>query len=295
MDLFNTKSSASHLRLYAIYRGKQMTDTWERALDAYAYPVNLEDYELAGDFPLGWFEDTLSKGDRSETIAFEDRFRREAQTHIEAWYEVIFWKLYSFGMSRDNLTSQVLNRVFYSGVPEIIRTMRARKASPEQIKDIAEIFDYDEENAEKTIEITGELLWDKCWHYIENPSLESFQGFRDILFKTNAVATAATFPAFLKPEDFPMVDRQVARWARRNGLEHSFESCGGPSLITYPRLGEKPLTDRDWGFVQSWIEWCRFAAGRLNDLTERNWRARDVEMAVFTAQRKSMPLEPLTM
>ena len=272
---------------------KQITDTWERALRAYAYPVDLAKYEAAEDFP-GWFEDNLSKGYRSETIAFEDKFRREAKTHIEAWYEVIFWKLYSSGMSRNRITSGVVDKVVDASARGLIKCLRDEGVSPETVRQFTEFLGYNEnEDFEKIITITTERLWDKCWLYIENPNLESFQQFRDILFKTDAIATAATFPAFLKPDDFPMVDRQVARWARQNGAEHTFESCGGPSLVTYAGLGESPLKDRDWAFVQSWVEWCRFAAHRLNDLTTRHWRARDVEMAVFTAQRNKMRLEPL--
>ena len=73
-----------------------MVRTWQHALDEYRYPVNLSDYEFATSEGPGWFELNLSKGDRVETIGFEKRFRGKAQTHLEAWYEVVFWKLFQF-------------------------------------------------------------------------------------------------------------------------------------------------------------------------------------------------------
>ena len=280
-----------------------MVETWEQALKAYRYPVNLAKYESAAAEPPGWFEQNLSKGDRSETITFENRFRSQAQTHIEAWYEVVFWKNYSFGIVRDERTVGVMYRVYLSGALRQLKVIKERgeidKSLDEMIEEIDldrtffKEFGYNRVDADKDVEITAERLWDKCLLYIEKPSLESFQAFRNILFKNKVIATAATFPAFLKPDDFPMVDRQVARWARENGTVHDYAGCGGPTLVTRPDLGERVLTDRDWDFVQSWIEWCRFTAERLTDLTGSHWRARDAEMAVYTAQTKRRTLEPL--
>ena len=270
-----------------------MTDSWTRALKEYAYPVDLAKYELAGDFPLGWFEQELSKGDRTETIAFENRFRGKAQNHIEAWYEVIFWKYYSFDPFRDEQTSERVGHVTASKAPEIIKLIEDAGTSEELVNQAAQFFGYNRQGTEEVIEITPARLWDNCWDFIENPSLQSFQAFRDILFKTDVIATAATFPAFLKPDEFPMVDRQVARWARANGTAHGYADFGSPTLVTRPTLGDGVLRDRDWDFVQSWIEWCRFTAERLTNLTGSHWRARDVEMAVFTAQRNDLTLEPL--
>ena len=270
-----------------------MTDSWVRALQEYSYPVDLADYELAGDFPLGWFERNFSIGDRRETIAFENRFRDNAHSHIEAWYEVIFWKYYSFDAWRDEQTSRRVSRVLESGAPGIIAVLQERGADKELVDQVARAFNYDTQGIEEVLEITSERLWERCWAYVENPSLETFRAFRGILFKTDVIATAATFPAFLEPDDFPMVDQQVARWASAYGYEHSYEGFGGPILVTHPTLGRGVLKDRDWDFVQSWIEWCRFSAELLTERTGVHWRARDAEMAVYTAQKKSMILEPL--
>ena len=65
-------------------------------------------------------------------------------------------------------------------------------------------------------------LWLACTNYIENGNLESFRALRRKLFDSPVVATAATFPAFICPERFPMVDRQITRWASENSHLHRY-------------------------------------------------------------------------
>ncbi|MCY4654355.1 MAG: hypothetical protein OXC95_14470 [Dehalococcoidia bacterium] len=241
-----------------------MPDTWEDALKAYRYPVDLSKFGGAEDYP-GWFETKLQKGDLAETLKFEDRFRDMAPNHLEAWYEVVFWKLYSNPLVRNKITSGVIDEL-------------------------------EEGN------ITANILSVLCGLYMKNNANipqndhELFAAFRKMMINGDGIATAATFPAFFDPQNFPMVDRQVARWARLNGTQHSYAGCGGPELVIYPGLGESVLRDGDWAFVESWYKWCRFTADRLSELSARNWRARDVEMAVFTVQRNetsNVKLNPL--
>ena len=280
-----------------------MAKIWQHALDEYRYPVNLANYEDGPAEAPKWFDLNLLTGDRAETIDFEDRFRSKAQNHIEAWYEVVFWKNYSIPPSRQNIISRVMYRVFLSNAESILRTIEQRGNTDKSLEEMIEQIDldaefsaefgYDRNDADEESIITAERLWERCLRYVDGPSLESFQVFRDTLFKTKVIATAMTFPAFLRPDIFPMVDVQIARWANTNGTDHDYRSQGGPSLVTHSSLGNSILTDKEWPFVQSWIEWCRFTARVLSDLTGCQWRARDVEMAVFTAQRETLPLEPL--
>ena len=143
--------------------------------------------------------------------------------------------------------------------------------------------------------VSPDELWSACTDYIENGSKESFEALRRKLFRSG-VAVAATFPAFICPERFPMVDRQVTRWASKNGHLHRYSGVGGPDLECVPALKQGVLTESHWQFIQSWIAWCRFTARELSQRTGFAWRARDVEMAVFTAQRSRsrLPLTPLT-
>ena len=229
-------------------------ETWERALESYRYPVDLTGFRDAQQHP-GWFDRNIA-GNRTETMSFETRFRGQAHDHLEAWGEVVFWKLFSSGKGRAAKRTAAL---LGSGV------------APAD-------------------------LWSSCADYIANPSLESFRAFRCMLFTQPVVATAATFPAFIYPEKFPMVDTQITRWARKNGGEHGYSGVGGPDLECVPELlPGAVLRESHWRFVESWIAWCQFTAGILSQGTGRVWRVRDVEMAVFSAQRRDdLTLKPLT-
>ena len=197
----------------------------------------------------------MSPGDPVQTRAFETRFRQQAPFHLEVWAEVVYWKLYTMGIARNRTTRRVLD----SGV------------LPDE-------------------------LWSACTDYIENGTQESFRKFRSKLFTSSGVATAATFPAFICPERFPMVDTQITRWASKNGHLHRYSGIGGPDLECVPVLKSgEVLQDQHWPFVESWIGWCRATAGKLSQRTGFEWLARDVEMAVFTAQpsprRNNPPLK----
>ena len=106
----------------------------------------------------------------------------------------------------------------------------------------------------------------------------------------------STFPAFICPERFPMVDTQVTRWASENSSAHRYSGVGGPDLECVPELRPGAvLRESHWRFVETWIAWCQFTAAILAQRTGRTWRARDVEMAVFYAQKShNLTLRPLT-
>lgn len=125
----------------------------------------------------------------------------------------------------------------------------------------------------------NELL-DLCEAYVHRPTLGNFQEFRRCIVKTDVVATAATFPAFLRPDLFPMVDTQTALWASQNRWAR---------IAGVPKIGKGVLYERHWEYVKSWIRWCYNTA----ELLGSDWTPRDVEMAVFTAQRSGRNLPQL--
>ena len=223
---------------------------WLTAREKYRYRVDLAQFPGAREHPNSF---DLKIESRSETMRFEDRFREHAGQHLNAWGEVVFWKLYTTRVARNKTTRQVLE----SRVP------------PDE-------------------------LWWACANYIQRGDLESFRVLRSKLFTTPVVATAATFPAFICPEKFPMVDRKVTRWARENGHLHRYSGVGGPNLECVPELHPGiVLNESHWPFVESWFAWCRFTARRLSKRTRSAWRARDVEMAVFEAQIRQLRLTPV--
>ena len=220
-----------------------MPHGWQKALDSYRYPVRLSDFQDAQKH-TDWFEYNTGDGARSRTMEFEDRFRELGPYHLEAWYEVIFWKMYSQRGAASRRSQTVIGNIKASGTS------------------------------------AGEL-WDLCHNYIQRPCLRTFRPFRSKFAKTTALATAATFPAFICPELFPMVDTQVAKWVQANGARHG--------IFPSPKLKGTVLHENDWDFVQAWIDWCQYTAGILNQRTDQRWRARDVEMAVFAVQPSDLP------
>jgi hypothetical protein len=234
-----------------------MPQSWIHALNAYRYPVKLSDFSNAGNYP-GWFENETGSGDRDATEAFEDRFRKLAPQSIEAWIEVVFWKLHSMPLVRNGTTRQVAEHFVALG-------------------------------------ITADRVYTACLAYTERPDRPHFDTFRQLFgFRTESIAVVATFPAFLRPKDYPMADRRTAKWVQVELNAHNAMDVAGPHLITPPFLNRHGtvLTMADFEYMQSWVAWCRRMARRLSEQTNRQWRARDVEMAVFYAWGDRGPQHP---
>lgn len=226
-----------------------MPTTWQEALQSYRYPVALGNFQGAPNFP-GWFAFDLGEGDRTQTIAFESHFKERAQTSLAPWLEVIFWKLYSQPGRRNQTTCRVASHFLDQSV------------SPRS-------------------------LWQGCMSYIKTPTKETFKSFQKLFgFRSQAIAVAATFPAFLNPVSYPMVDTRIAKWVGACMDEHNEVDNAGPQLIRPPFLNAKNrtvLTLSDFEFMQCWIKWCAHIAYKLTNRTSFSWRARDVDMAVFFA------------
>jgi len=225
-----------------------MAITWTESLSAYRYPVTLGSFEDAHRY-RGWFNFNLALGDRANTLEFESHFRRHASEAIEPWLEVVFWKLYSQPARRNTLARRVACHFQDTG-------------------------------------LSPRFLWDACSRYIENPTKENFELLRRCFgFRSKAIAIAATFPAFLNPASYPMVDTRIAKWVRRCLPFHNAADSSGPQLIRPHFLegSQTVLTMNDFDFAKSWIHWSRHTAQKLSNSTSIAWRARDVEMAVFWA------------
>jgi hypothetical protein len=237
----------------ALKRGKTllMPDSWTRALNLYCYPVDLGGYQRRNEFP-GFFEILIS-GDRNSTIAFENHFRENAPNNIAAYFEVVFWKLFSFPLVRQGSTNRIVDYV-------------------------------------RNYDIKPNVLWDAVLQFIENQNIDNLKNIRKKLgIKARVLAITLTFPALACPEKIPMIDRQVARWVNLNSVNHSINT-----KKTLTNFNNMIIMDNDFNSYLNLIEWCKEIAEVLTSLSKQQWRARDVEMAVFTAQRNNLPLNPLT-
>ena len=230
-----------------------MPRTWSTALSRYRYPVRLSDYKRASEFP-GYFRRDIS-GDRASTIDFEDYFRASSEHAIEPYVEVAFWKLCG------------QKKRFEARVNDLVDHLWGQGVTASELRCAVDLF-------------------------VAKPTKTNLSVMRALLdIKTPVLALALTYPAFVRPDQFPMVDTNTARWVSANAEIHSKSAA---KKLTPFEGGRSPLQDNDFANYLNWVHWCRETAVILTDRTDIQWRARDVEMAVFAAARQGLTLNPLT-
>ena len=199
---------------------------------------------------LDYFERTLP-GDRASTIAFEERYRKRASSDIAATLEVVYWKMYSYQGQRDRRTRIIAETI--------------------------------EENGTTPLELDSAVQ-----RFAKHMDRVHLQDLRDLLgLKSKVLALALTFPAFASPDTIPMVDIQIARWVNDN---HEAHSRNRENRLTPFRLNYTSLQDNDFESYLNWVAWCGEMSDILSECTKMEWRARDVEMAVFTAKKNGLEL-----
>lgn len=224
---------------------------WWMRLSSYNYPVNLNHFAGRNRYP-NYF--TLEPNNRISTMQFEDHFRQalmSSELNIAPFLEVIYWKMYSQG--REIKEKQTTNMEAFLST-DVSKSVVLKK----RILNFAS--DLSRENATHLISACG--------------------------FKTDVIATAFTFPAFYRPDLFPMVDTRVAKWVNHNLAKKNLRN---EKLIPF-QMKFSSLRMEDFDAYQCWIEWCREKAFLLNELQPKvNWRPRDVEMACFSDITYKLP------
>jgi hypothetical protein len=229
-----------------------MPQSWTTALSRYKYPVNLTSYERASEFP-GFFTRSIP-GDRASTMEFEDYFRASSAHSIEPYIEVAFWKLCGKKKRFEGRVNTLTDHLGGQGV-------------------------------------TASELRCAVDRFLEKPTKPNLSVLRALLgIKADVLALALTFPAFVDPALFPMVDNNAARWVKRH---HADFSRNSEHSLTPFRLNYTSLRYNDFENYLNWVYWCRETAEILTCRTDVEWRARDVEMAVFTTEREGLSLNPL--
>lgn len=230
-----------------------MPNTWVNVLKQYKYPVKLSDYDYSNKHQN--FFDLEIMGDRKSTIQFEKRFR-ENSDKIDAWCEVIFWKLYSQG-GRAEINTKLC-------------------------------WDYWRDK-----DITGKDLRTAAEIFIKKQDKSSLKEYKYLWpFTSGAITILITHISFLKPEEFPMADSRIAKWVNQQYISNIFNRCVPcEHQLIKPNCKISGINLSDFEFYIHWISWTRYMATKLTEETDIKWRARDVEMAVFTAQGNNPPLE----
>jgi len=205
--------------------------------------------------------DMKIKGDHESTVAFENYFRENMKNSIEVYYEVIFWKYFSQPQFRQVGAGRIVEYIEERGVDA--------KSMHQAIQD-----------------------------FTKAPSIRNLKNIRRLLgISTRVLAVPLTLVSFYDPISFPMIDNVVAKWVNRNFDEYSQNKT---SPLTPFDKKYTSLQDNDFDHYINWKNWCCEMAKVLNEKTNYLWRARDVEMAIFTYERlrkrdprDTLPLNPL--
>ncbi len=178
----------------------------------------------------------------------------KAPNNTASFFEVVFWKLYSQGNTRQRHTNRIV--------------------------------DFVQKNS-----IMPDKLGDAIQRFIASQNITNLERIRELLgIKTNVLAVPLTLPALACPEMIPVIDRQVAKWVNHNAAHHNINR---DNQLTPFKMNYTTLMQNDFSNYLNWVSWCQEVAHVLSELTIKEWRPRDVEMAIFTAQRNRIILNAL--
>lgn len=256
---------------------KIMPQTWMKARKLFSFEYDLRKYDNAQgrqqrldyrnkhkDIELdvanhkGFFQ--LYGNDLSSNTALEVHFQQHAKTTLEAYYEILFWK------------TQMVFRA-----SRMINNLRDNNTSASDLFAAGESF-------------------------IEKLDQESFANFTKLCgISGSGLAVPSAILCFINPKKMPIVDMWVARWVNVNHRNYEglaeFEDFNQQCIHKQEIIAANALTERanrrtkpqpivrmnDFEAYRKWVLWTRKFAGTLTVHTKTNWRARDVEMAVFAA------------
>jgi len=201
------------------------------------------------------------RGDHESTVAFEDYFRENMKDSVEVYYEVVFWKYFSQPQFRQVGTGRIVEHIEERGVD-------------------------------------AKSLYQSIHDFTEDPRIRNLKKIRWLLgISSRVLAVPLTLVSFYDPSSFPMIDNVVAKWVNRNYEEHSGNRT---HKLTPFDMKYTSLQDNDIENYINWKNWCCEMANALTEKAGILWRARDVEMTIFTYERNRkknpnnvLPLNPL--
>lgn len=122
------------------------------------------------------------------------------------------------------------------------------------------------------------------------PSWSNFKALQKAANQPNGFATPLTFLAFYRPAEYPMVDKHIAFWWPENNAKYGY---GNSPVFSQRYDGWIQPRLQSWNAYTSWTRFCRAYARLVTRNCEVNWRSRDIEMAVWEAQKRSLSLNVL--
>ena len=236
-------------------RGDKICSNWDGAHEKYDWRVDLRSFDKAANYP-DYFNRIIES---AHTAIFENEFRKAIDTrrNFEVAGEVCFWKNYRNFQSKNRLTEKLLAHL--------------------KIKD----------------------NWDSFVKAIEqiskNPSYENFVVLQNTCGQKNGFAVPITFLSFYNPSEYPMVDKIIAYWWAKNRASYEY----GTSPIFSQRedgwIQTSTISQKkqNWDVYIHWKRFCNEYVMRIAKHCGFNWRARDIEMAVWEAYKHNISLEAL--
>jgi hypothetical protein len=229
-----------------------MCEDWIKARDHYCWEVNLARFQGARNYP-GYFNRVVASTD---VQAFEDDLRAaiDRTGSFQVVGEVCFWKNYGAYQARNRTTQELLthleNPIHWGQFTQAVKQVAA------------------------------------------NPSFDNFARLREACRQPRGFAVPITFLAFYEPCRYPMVDKHIAQWWTQNKEQYGYEA--------YPEFSQRQdgwiradftaQSKHNWKSYIAWVEFCREYASKLAEFCRLNWRARDIEIAIWEAQKSGMPL-----
>lgn len=122
------------------------------------------------------------------------------------------------------------------------------------------------------------------------PSYENLKNLCSRCGQAYGFAIPITFLSFYNPQEYPMVDKLVGTWWNENKERHGY---GDDPEFKQRSDGYIPKSRKNWDAYLAWSGFCRGYSEALSSETGKDWRARDVEKAVFTAQERGLNLDTL--
>ena len=123
-----------------------------------------------------------------------------------------------------------------------------------------------------------------------NPSFNNFTELKNSCNQSYGFATPITFLAFYNPTEYPMADKHIANWWNECKAKYGF---GDSRDFSQSNAGTIKSIKLNWNAYMDWKKFCCDYAERIAENCELNWRARDIEMAVWEAQKNGISLDVL--
>ena len=121
------------------------------------------------------------------------------------------------------------------------------------------------------------------------PSWSKFIALQRACNQLSGFATPLTFLSFYNPLKFPMVDKHIAYWWAANKSVHGYDDAPVFSQIYDGWIQPIP---QSWEAYDCWTDFCCYYAKSMKSCGV-DWRARDIEMAVWEAQKRRISLQRL--